>query len=80
MSNTAPTPTMAAEMLNRQRAALNPGAVETNRAGRVTGDQRFHLSARATGATLAWVSMTFFAMIASPWSWMLVNIAPADDA
>jgi len=71
---------MAAEMLNRQRAALNPGAVETNRAGRVTGDQRFHLSARATGATLAWVSMTFFAMIASPWSWMLVNITPADDA
>jgi len=51
-------------MFNRQRMALNPGAVETNRSGRITGDQRFHLSARATGATLAWVSMTFFAMAA----------------
>ncbi len=55
-------------MLNRQRMALNPGAVDANRAGRITGDQRFHLSARASGATLGWVSMTFFAMIA----WWLV--------
>ena len=51
-------------MLNRQRMALNPQAVETNRAGRISGDQRFHLTARATGATLGWVSMTFFAVIA----------------
>ena|SRR5690348_13252839 len=58
-------------MFNRQRVALNLGAVEANRAGRITGDQRFHLSARATGATLAWVSMTVFAMIA----WWLVFAA-----
>lgn len=58
-------------MLSRQRLALNPRAVETNRAGRISGDQRFHLSARATGATLGWVSMTFFAMIA----WWLVFAA-----
>src|SRR5690348_2519120 len=51
-------------MLDRQRLALNPRAVETNRAGRISGDQRFHLSARATGATLGWMSMTFFAAIA----------------
>lgn len=58
-------------MLNRQRMALNPQAVETNRAGRISGDQRFHLTARATGATLGWVSMTFFAAIA----WWLVFAA-----
>jgi len=57
-------------MLDRQRIALNPQAVETNRAGRISGDQRFHLSARATGAMLGWVSMTFFAMIA----WWLVFV------
>ena len=51
-------------MLNPERMALNPNAVETNRAGRISGDQRFHLTARATGATLGWVSMTFFAAIA----------------
>src|SRR5438094_6575931 len=58
-------------MLERQRIALNPRAVETNRAGRISGDQRFQLSARATAATLGWVSMTFFAMIA----WWLVFAA-----
>lgn len=51
-------------MLNRQRVALNPQAVEVNRAGRISGDQRFQLTARATGATLGLVSMTFFAAIA----------------
>lgn len=51
-------------MLDRQRIALNPGAIDTNRAGRISGDQRFQLTARATGATLGWVSMTFFAAIA----------------
>ena len=58
-------------MLERQRIAPNPRAVETNRAGRISGDQRFQLSARATAATLGWVSMTFFAMIA----WWLVFAA-----
>jgi hypothetical protein len=58
-------------MLTRQRLALNPAALVFNRAGRISGDQRFHLSARATGATLGWVSMTFLAVIA----WWLVFAA-----
>src|SRR5689334_8922415 len=58
-------------MFDRKRTALNPSAVETNRAGRISGDQRFHLSARATAATLGWVGLTFFAMIA----WWLVFVA-----
>jgi hypothetical protein len=58
-------------MLSRQRLALNPQAVEANRAGKISGDQRFHLSARATGATLGLMSMTFFAVIA----WWLVFAA-----
>ena len=58
-------------MLDRQRIALNPQAVETNRTGRISGDQRFHLSARATAATLGWVGLTFFAMVA----WWLVFVA-----
>jgi hypothetical protein len=57
-------------MFNQQRMALNPGAVETNRAGKITRGQRFHLSARATGAVLGWVSLTVFAMIA--WWFVLV--------
>ena len=52
------------KMFNQQRMALNPAAVEANRAGRITRAQRLHLSARATGAALGWVSMTVFAAIA----------------
>ncbi len=58
-------------MFNRQRTALNLGAVEANRAGRITRGQRFHLSARATGAALGWVSTTVFAMIA--WWFVVVS-------
>ena len=58
-------------MFDRQRLALNPGAVETNRAGRISGGQRFELSARATGAVLGWLSMTVFAAIA----WWFVFVA-----
>src|SRR5256885_14940713 len=58
-------------MFDRQRMALNPGAVETNRAGRISGGQRAQLSARATGAVLGWLSMTVFAAIA----WWFVFVA-----
>src|SRR5438046_8101919 len=57
-------------MLDRQRMALNPGALETNRAGRISGGQRFQLSARATGAVLGWLSMTVLAAVA--WWFVLV--------
>src|SRR2546423_10617701 len=58
-------------MFDRQRMALNPGAMETNRTGRISGGQRFQLSARATGAVLGWLSMTVFAAIA----WWFVFVA-----
>jgi hypothetical protein len=58
-------------MFNRQRAALNPGAVEVNRAGKITRGQRVQLSARATGAALGWAGTTVFAVIA----WWFVLIA-----
>ena len=58
-------------MFDQQRAALNPGAVEANRAGRITRGQRFQLGARATGAVLGWVSTTVFAAIA----WWFVFVA-----
>ncbi len=57
-------------MLDRQRMALNHGALETNRAGRISGGQRFQLSARATGAVLGWLSMTVLAAVA--WWFVLV--------
>ena len=58
-------------MFDQQRTALNPGAVEANRAGRITRGQRFQLGARATGAVLGWVSTTVFAAIA----WWFVFVA-----
>ena len=57
-------------MFNRQREALNPGAVEMNQAGKITAGQRLQLSARATGAVLGWLSLTVFAVIA--WWFVLV--------
>jgi hypothetical protein len=62
-------PTM--KMFDRQRTALNPGAVEANLAGKITPEQRVQLAARATGAALGWVSMTVFAVVA----WWFVLIA-----
>src|SRR5256885_16728586 len=58
------------KMLNRQRMALNPAALEANRAGTITRGQRFQLSARATGAALGLVSKTLFSAIA--W-WLVVK-------
>src|SRR2546423_5420491 len=57
-------------LFNRQRMALNPAALEANRAGRITRGQRFQLSARATGAALGFVSTTLFAAIV--W-WLVVK-------
>ena len=58
-------------MFDLQRIALDPWAVGINRAGQISGGQRFQLSARATGATLGWVGMTLFAAIA----WWSVLVA-----
>lgn len=59
-------------MFDVHRMALDPGAVDINRAGRISGGQRFQLSARATGATLGWVGMTVFAAIAW-WSFFVAE-------
>jgi hypothetical protein len=61
--------------------ALDPGALETNRAGRLSKGQRSKLRARATGALLAGVGCAVFALIAW-WSAALTGapgylVAPA---
>ena len=51
-------------MFERQRIALDPGALETNRAGRISKGQRSKLRARGTGALLACVGCGVFALVA----------------
>lgn len=44
--------------------ALDPGALETNRAGKISKGQRSKLRARATGALLACAACAVFALLA----------------
>jgi hypothetical protein len=53
---------------------LDPGALETNRAGRISKGQRSKLRARATGALLACVGCALFALAA--WWVALSGAAP----
>jgi hypothetical protein len=57
-------------MFERERLALDPGALETNRAGKISKGQRSKLRARATGAVIGLFGTSTFAAIA--W-WIAVN-------
>ena len=51
-------------MFDRERLALDPGALETNRAGKISKGQRSKLRARATGALIGLFGTSTFAVIA----------------
>jgi hypothetical protein len=51
-------------MFERERLALDPGALETNRAGKISKGQRSMLRARATGALIGLFGTSMFAAIA----------------
>jgi hypothetical protein len=51
-------------MFERERLALDPGALETNRAGQISQGQRSMLRARAAGALVGLFGTSPFAVIA----------------
>ncbi|HEY8798659.1 MAG TPA: hypothetical protein VIO85_12425 [Candidatus Dormibacteraeota bacterium] len=56
-------------MLDQERLALDPGALVTNRAGKLSPRQRSKLRARATGALIGLIATSTFAVIAWLVAW-----------
>jgi hypothetical protein len=57
------------EVLDQERLALDPDALETNRAGRLSRGQRSKLWVRAAGVLIALIATSTFAVIAWLVAW-----------